>query len=222
MEQVKNILSKLLLRFCLRAYHKLYFVIDKMAVRVHQGVHPKKAFLKYEDWFLENISPNSIVIDIGSNNGFLAKHLATKASQVYGIELSQTHIEEANKNNKAENVSFYHGDATVFDYSLLKRADFITLSNVLEHIEDRVSFIKKIIRANNDETKFLIRVPTLERDWISPYLKSLNMEYFLDPTHYIEHTEQEIRDELGQAGLSINSLTTKFGEYYLVCSIKKS
>lgn len=193
-----------------------------MAVRVHQGIHPKKAFLKYEDWFLENIDANSVVIDIGSNNGFLAKHLAAKACQVYGIELSQTHVQAANKNNKAENVSFYLGDATQFDYSVLKKADFITLSNVLEHIEDRVSFLKMIIKANQDETKFLIRVPTLERDWISPYLKSLNMEYFLDPTHYIEHTEQEIRNELGQAGLEIKSLTTKYGEYYIVCSIKKS
>lgn len=222
MEKLKNTLSKILLKYCLRAYYKLYFIVDKMAVRVHSGVHPKKAFLKYEDWFLEHINENSIVIDIGSNNGFLAKHLSSKASQVYGIELSQTHFDAANKCNQQRNVSFFLADATQFDYSVLKKADYITLSNVLEHIEDRVSFLKKIIKANQAETKFLIRVPALERDWISPYLKSLNMDYFLDPTHYIEHTEQEIRDELRLAGLTIDSLTTKYGEYYIVCSINRT
>ncbi|MEC7275459.1 MAG: class I SAM-dependent methyltransferase [Bdellovibrionota bacterium] len=191
-----------------------------MAVRVHGGKHPKKAFLKYEDWFLENIHDNSVIVDIGSNNGFLANHLATKASHVYGIELSKTYVDIANHNKAYDNITYYLADATTFDYSQLGQVDYITLSNVLEHIQDRVNFIKKIIVLKNPNTKLLIRVPTLERDWISPYLKSLKMPYFLDPTHYIEHTEDEIKAEVAASGLRIESLSTKYGEYYLVCSIK--
>lgn len=191
-----------------------------MAVRVHGGKHPKKAFLKYEDWFLKNIHDNSVIIDIGSNNGFLANHLAKKASHVYGIELSKTHVDIANQNKAYDNITYYLADATTFDYSQLGQVDYITLSNVLEHIQDRVNFIKKIIVSKNPNTKLLIRVPTLERDWISPYLKSLKMPYFLDPTHYIEYTEDEIRAEVAASGLCIESLSTKYGEYYLVCSIK--
>lgn len=189
-----------------------------MAVRVHGGLHPKKEFLKYEEWFLKNIKNGAVVVDIGSNNGFLANHLSPKVSKVYGIELSESHVKNANRNKKADNIEFYVADATEFDFGKFDKVDFITLSNVLEHFENRISFIKKIISSNDKSTKFLIRVPTLERDWISPYLKSLNMPYFLDPTHYIEHTEEEIRNELEVAGLKIESLETKYGEFYLVCS----
>ena len=219
MDYIKNTISKLLLRLCLRIHYELYFIIDKMVVRVHKGKHPKKNFLKYEEWFLKNISNDSTVVDIGSNNGFLAYLLSKKADQVYGIELSESHVEMANK-DKPNNCTFFLADATTFNFSQFKKVDFITLSNVLEHIKDRVTFIKKIIEANNSNTMFLIRVPTLERDWIPPYLKSLGLPYFLDPTHFIEHTESEIRTELNDAGLKINSLETKYGEYYLVCSVK--
>lgn len=220
MNAIKNLISKILLNLFLKIYYELYFVIDKMTVRVHGGLHPKKAILKYEDWFLSQISEGATVVDIGSNNGFLANHLSQKARHVYGIEISKGHFEEANQKKVRENITYFNSDATTFDYDGLGSVDFITLSNVLEHIKERVIFLKKIIGANSKNTKFLIRIPTVERDWIAPYMKSKGMPYFLDPTHFIEHTEVEARQELTEAGLNIESLTTRFGEFYLVCSIK--
>ena len=48
----------------------------------------------------------------------------------------------------------------------------VTLSNVLEHIEKRTSFLKKLIDAFEDkDIKFLIRVPLITRDWLPVYKK---------------------------------------------------
>jgi len=53
----------------------------------------------------------------------------------------------------------------------------------LEHIENRIEFLNKI---KNLAPKILIRVPMINRDWITLYKKELGMEWRLDKTHYID------------------------------------
>jgi hypothetical protein len=96
----------------------------------------------------------------------------------------------------------------------------VTLSNVLEHIENRVDFLRRIVSvvvwSNPASKKFLIRVPALDRDWLSVFKKEVGVEYRLDRTHAVEHTQQQLVEELAEAGLHIESTETRFGEYYLV------
>jgi len=67
------------------------------------------------------------------------------------------------------------------------------LSNILEHIENRVKFLNKI---KNLAPKILIRVPMINRDWITLYKKELGVEWRLDKTHYIEYTLESFEKEL--------------------------
>jgi 2-polyprenyl-3-methyl-5-hydroxy-6-metoxy-1,4-benzoquinol methylase len=147
--------------------------------------------------------------------------LAEKAEYVYGVEIDPRLSEIARCSNSGRNVEFLTGDATTFDFSGCRPIDCVTLSNVLEHIRDRGSFLRSLLSRlpwrDVRHRVFLIRVPTIERDWLSAYKKEVGVDYRLDRTHEIEHTRHELVAELEAAGLAIANFEVRFGEYYVVC-----
>jgi hypothetical protein len=89
------------------------------------------------------------------------------------------------------------------------------MSNVLEHIEERVDFLQGLIKKINPH-RILIRVPLFERHWHIPMRKELGVGYFSDQTHFIEHTLEEFSYEMQQAGLDIISQDIHWGEIWAV------
>ncbi len=109
------------------------------------------------------------------------------------------------------NLSFQHGDALK---DLPSDAfDVIVFSNVLEHIDHRVDFLKTAQTRLNPK-RWLIRVPVFDRHWKVPLRKELGLYYFNDPTHYIEYTRELFYGELEQAGFEIQEYSTQWGEIW--------
>lgn len=209
----------LIIKILMFVHSKSYELIGRFSIKLNKGIHPKHNIIKYKEWFLEKINLKDIILDIGCNRGQIADLLATKASFVYGIDINNNHISYAIRNNLKTNIEYICSDATSYDYALLKKKiNTIILSNVLEHIEQRITFLKKLInQINNRKLKILIRVPTIEREWLAFYKKLLGSEYRLDKTHYIEYTEYEFKKEIQEAGLKIVSFEKKFGEFFVEC-----
>jgi 2-polyprenyl-3-methyl-5-hydroxy-6-metoxy-1,4-benzoquinol methylase len=209
------------LRWAMRLHNMLYDLCGLLAISVNNGAHPKHRQLRYPEWFCERIEPEWVVIDVGCNKGSMAALMSAKAQFVYGIEIIPRLFEEAQETYSACNLQFLLGDATVFDYGSCQQIDCVTLSNVLEHIDERVQFINRLRTClpwrNPQQCWFLIRVPTIERDWLAVYKKELGVEHRLDRTHEIEHTREELFKELADAGLTIKSFDVRFGEFYVVC-----
>jgi hypothetical protein len=89
--------------------------------------------------------------------------------------------------------------------------------------KDRVNFLKNLVIKINwkgNDKKFLIRVPMIDRDWITVYKKDLGLDYKLDRTHFIEYTFQDFQDELLESDIEIKSYFIKFGEIYSICKAK--
>ena len=137
--------AKPLLVISLNLHNFLYRLISILAIELNNGLHPKHRIIKYKEWFLDKISNDEIVLDIGCNTGSLVNIASEKAKFVYGIDINIGHIETAKSKIKKSNIKFFQADATSFDYSKCKSIDVILLSNVLEHIDDRVRFLKKIL-----------------------------------------------------------------------------
>ena len=106
------------------------------------------------------------------------------------------------------------GDAT--KKTIENKFDVVVLSNVLEHIEHRVSFLKDLI-SNTKASTFLIRVPSFDRDWRVPLKKELGIEWRLDVTHEIEYTVDIFLSELSSSGMEAIHLESKWGEIWSVC-----
>ena len=213
--------SKYFLSSLLRLHNKLYDLISMLVLIDGKGIHPKRAIIRYDDWFISKLNPNDIVLDIGCHEGALTSSISQKAKVAYGIELEEHKIIRAKSKYSSKNLLFFHGDATKFNYNELEPISVVTLSNVLEHINERSKFLNSLICTVkwSGKPRFLIRVPTLERDWLSVYKKNRGVEYRLDKTHFIEHTSKEFKDEITSVGLIIESLEIRFGEIYCECSV---
>ena len=196
----------------------LKWVYNELALRYGQGVHVKHKLMNYSNFFQRNITDKDKVLDIGCGYGAVAISIAKnmKSIQLTGVDIDKQKIQKAKKSHNYKNLTFIHGDAFVLEPF---KVDIVILSNVLEHIKDREDFIIKI-KKHFRPSLFLIRVPDFERDWTVPFRKEIGTNYFSDTTHYIEHTENEFRQEMNNAGLKIVTLTKNWSEIWAKCESK--
>jgi hypothetical protein len=161
---------------------------------------------------------------VGCNTGMMSEMMSKKSAFVYGIEIESNLIKEARIKRQKDNNEFICADATIYDYTKCRPIDCVTLSNVLEHIEHRVDFLKKIIKQitwkDEANKNLLIRVPMIDREWIAVYKKELNLEYRLDSTHFTEYTFEQFSKEMQQSGVFILHHHVVFGEIYAICKAK--
>jgi len=163
-------------------------------------------------FFVERVNGDESVLDIGCGNGAVAYDIVTKkGAAVLGIDLNAENIVFAQTRYNHPNLRFIEGDA-------LKNLpegtfDVVILSNVLEHIQDRVGFLRRVGDQINPR-RYLIRVPLFQRDWRVPLKKELGIDYRLDPSHYVEYSQEEFFDELTQAGFAVTHYEVRWGEIW--------
>jgi len=209
---IKKTVRIFLLKIYARCHNHCYKKISKLAKQLEGGVHPKHRIMDYHKFFVDNVDASDDVLDIGHGNGLLAFDVARKAKSVLGIDINH---KETAAMKRRDNLEFIRGDATARDFG--KKFDKIILSNVLEHIEDRVAFLKKL-RGLSDTV--LLRVPMENRDWITVYKKEAGLEYRLDKTHFIEYTPESLKKELEQSGWELVSSRVNWGELWGVLKPK--
>lgn len=201
--------SNLWIKALLKVHNFLYYKISITAVKLNNGIHPKHRIMNYHRYFIDNIEENSKILDIGCGIGVLANSIAKKAEIVLACDINRNSIEMAKSTFKNDNVKFIYADATSYEFN--ENFDYIILSNVLEHIKDRIIFLKKI---KHLAKYMLIRVPMIDRSWLPLYKKELGVEYRLDSSHYIEYTFVTFQKEIENAGLQISSFSIQFGEIW--------
>lgn len=211
-----NSLGKSLTLFALKMLLRMHSFCYRWAGTLSQklekdGLHPKHRIMNYHKFFVDNTGETDTVLDIGCGNGALTYDVAGKAKKVVGIDLDKQNISIANRKYLRENIEYIHGDALTDLPN--DTFDVIILSNVLEHIDKRVEFLKSLKKL---APKFLIRVPMLNRSWIDLYKKEVGLEYRLDKTHFIEYTFDRFKEELTSAGLSVYDYSIQFGEIWAV------
>ncbi len=202
-------LSHLWIKVLLKLHSFLYLKINIAATNLNNGLHPKHRIMKYHQYFIANIEESSKILDIGCGIGAVANSIAKKAGFVLACDINRKSLEIAKKTFKKDNLKFIYANATSYKFN--ESFDYIILSNVLEHIEERIMFLKKI----KPLAKYMfIRVPMINRSWLPFYKKELSIEYRLDSSHYIEYTFDTFQKEIKNAGLQIYSYSIQFGEIW--------
>ncbi|MGR3292443.1 MAG: class I SAM-dependent methyltransferase [Candidatus Scalindua sp.] len=210
---MKKIFYIFLNKLTLRLHNFIYKLSSRFAIKAEDGIHPKHRLMNYHQFFIDNIENNDRVLDIGCGNGALAFDLAKKAERVVAIDMNQQNIGTAKEKYSSGNIEYFIGNVT--NYNFPEEFNVAVLSNVLEHIDNRLNFLRKI---NDLVPKILIRVPMIDRDWITLYKKDLGVEWRLDPTHYIEYTLESLKGELKRAGISLEKYSIQFGEIWGVAT----
>ena len=207
--------AKNLVLWALKAHNFSYSIAGTFSQCLEpDGLHPKHRLMKYHDWFLGHLKKDWHVLDVGCGNGTLTYDMKGSCASIFAIDINPNNIEKAKLQFSKEGISYVCGDATQYSFDM--NFDVIVLSNVLEHIEHRVNFLKRLYAKQNQENSpvLLLRVPMITRDWITLYKKKMGVEWRLDSTHFTEYTLEQLQDELGQTGLEIESYEIQFGEFY--------
>jgi len=193
----------------------IYSQVGQKALAYGKGHHVKHRLTGYVDHFADLASTcEGPFLDVGCGNGELAFAISTRVKEkVVGIDILKSRIDACSKLPERDNLTYTLGDACKVD--LEGEYKTIVMSNVFEHIKDRVDFLKALTQKYRPET-FLIRVPVFERDWLVPLKKELGVEWRSDVTHEIEHTPQEFKDELNSAGLEIIQFEIRWGEMWSI------
>lgn len=87
------------------------------------------------------------------------------------------------------------------------------MSNVLEHIEDRIEFIR-LVEERISPARWLFRVPLCERAWRVPLMEEIGVDFRLDSGHCIEYTQEGFVGELARAGLNVVYMEVRWGEIW--------
>lgn len=222
MKLLLKIIYRIILKFGGRKTLKFFIRISDLSLRMANmlacklegGTHPKHRIMRYHEWFMQRIDKDMDVLDIGSSRGELTIDLSKIAKSVTGVEIDENNYKYALDNNNS-NIEYILGD--INHLSLKKEFDAVVMSNVLEHIEDRAKILNKVNRLIKDDGKLLIRVPAFDRWWWIPYKKEIGVEWRSDVTHFIEYTEEGLKEELKEADFKILSLEKMWGEIYAEC-----
>ena len=207
--------ARWLSRALLRIDQKVYSYLTSFTPAAEGGLHPKHRLMNYHKFFVDNLKEGETVLDVGCGNGALLRDVALKSKAfTVGVELTKNNIISARRRVcDLSNVKVIEVD--VWNYTDDRQFDAIILSNVLEHMDRRPDLLR-FLEQNFKPKKFLIRVPMFEREWLVPYKKELGIEWRLDQTHRVEYREDELRNELNEAGLAIQEIRFKWGEMYVV------
>jgi SAM-dependent methyltransferase len=203
--------------FLLELERYLFVLTGGESCRYGHGIHTKHNHTRYHDFFVERIHPGDKVLDIGCGNGALSFDMALSGATITGIDLNANYIKFGKDRFSHPNLVLIHGDA-LRDLPV-REFEVVVMSNVLEHIEDRINFLTKIRESIKPE-RWLLRVPFYERDWRVPLMEEIGLDYRLDDTHFIEYTREQFLEELDQAGLTVRYLDTRWGEMWCEASTK--
>jgi len=192
-------------------------VINYVAINYGGGIHPKHRLTRYHDFFVENLAPNNKILDIGCGYGAVAYSIAQKVGcSIVAVDISESSINQAIKLHSHPKIFYRVADATNMNTDF--DCDVIIMSNVLEHIENRVQLITKLQQSFNPN-KWLIRVPVYEREWTVPARVECGISPYLDETHFTEYTADSFNEEMKQAGLRVQSMVIRWSEIWARCSV---
>ncbi|OHA59650.1 MAG: hypothetical protein A2589_02215 [Candidatus Vogelbacteria bacterium RIFOXYD1_FULL_46_19] len=204
-------LVRMIINLLARCHNYCHHKIAELASILEGGFHPKHRITQYHKFFVDQVESDDSVLDVGCGIGLLSYKVAQKAKKVVGIDFSEKNINYARNHYQHSNLEFVLGDVTTYKFP--GQFDKIILSNVLEHIDDRVNLLKVLRRISNT---ILFRVPMEDRDWLTVYKKECGLEYRLDITHRLEYRLETIEEELAAAGWKIDKHRVVWGEFWAI------
>ncbi|MEL7669105.1 class I SAM-dependent methyltransferase [Methanobacterium sp.] len=153
--------------------------------------------------FVKNIKWDSY-IDLGCGDGSLLYALNNKGffdgKNVYAVDLSQLRIDKVKKIN--EDFICYISDTCNLKDIKDGSIDFVTTTQVIEHVEDDEAMIKEIRRILNSNG--IVYLSTVFKKRYAWYFYRCNGKWTLDPTHVREYTkDSQLLDIIQNNGFKI-------------------
>lgn len=153
------------------------------------------------------VGKNKKVLDIGCATGYLSQEMVDNGCDVIGIEIDKDAAKIASEICK----KIYVGEASQIIVEVVeKNFDIILFSDVLEHLVDPISILKKSSSLLAKDGSIIISVPNVAYWKIRLMLLFGNFNYskigILDETHLRFFTYKTLRELVIDAGYVIDSI----------------
>jgi len=157
---------------------------------------------------LKNVRAGTEVLEFGAGNGYMTKYMhEALGCEVFAVELDETHIGELDKHTEGYLVGNPDGDIEKYNWVGCGVFDYILFADVLEHLRDPLTVLKKSAELLYEGGSILISVPNVSHNSIIIDLINNNFEYrelgLLDNTHIHLFARKSLLKMVGDAGLKV-------------------
>ena len=120
---------------------------------------------KYVNWVVDKtkLKKNSVVIDVGSNDGTCLECFQSHGYTVCGIDPARKPAEIANQNGVFTINKFFNNDVVDEIIKKYNQVDVVTSQNVLAHVDDLVSVFKNIYKILKVKGYFVFEIGYFKR-----------------------------------------------------------
>jgi SAM-dependent methyltransferase len=198
----------------LRLYLDLAWIFSRFAHEETYNGHrlPEKPGLSF---FTERVAPGRTVLDIGCGHGEITARLLEKNCRITGVDRNRAFIERLAA-RYGDRVELVCDDVFRFlaDHPG-RRFDVAVLSNVLEHFDEPLPFLRDLRPA----ARFLyIEVPDFDADHLNAYRLQAGTDLvYTDADHIYEFDRDEMKALLAQAGWRVLADQYRFGVMQFWC-----
>lgn len=150
------------------------------------------------------VKPDSKILDIGCSSGKLGAALKKEKSvYVVGLDIDKEDVALAIKNLDEAFLTNIEKDSI----DKLGKFDFVIMADVIEHLYDPVSALKKIKQALKPNGKIIFSIPNMANATVRIELLKGRFEYrdwgLLDRTHLHYYDLEEVQRIFRDAGLKV-------------------
>jgi len=196
--------------------YEKYRDIDKQLFNLSRSIKKYKEYKEPEKYpefgsimsiVSEITKKNTLVLDVGCSEGYLAKYLNN--SKVYGLDYNEKAVEEARKFCIEAQVIDLNDISklpkTLFNKNL--KYDYIVFADILEHVLDPEEVLRYFKNFLKDDGRIIISLPNVALWRVRFGLLFGNFDYteygVLDSTHLHLYTFESVRDLISEADLKI-------------------
>lgn len=182
----------------------------KLTGKSKYAIHPKHLIKVEPLWYLKDIKPQDLVLDIGCNNGQHTLKTALKCRQITGLDYDPQQLKIAQNSALDQQIT----NAIFLQYNLEQKLKFkdksfdkILCLDVLEHLVKRDQLLAEIKRILKPNGLAFIAIPNLNTSW-KRLQKQVGLNSFADPDHKIEYVYENLEVMFKKAGFKIISLNS--------------
>lgn len=157
-------------------------------------------------WILKTLTTENAplrILDIGASTGYLGMMLRKNGHHLVGIE---KHAESAEK-ARAHYDSFHLADIETFEFPFQSEFDYLLFADVLEHLRDPVSVLRRALPALKPSGKVIVSVPNVANLFVRLSLLFGRFDYMergiLDRTHLRFFTLRTLKAMMQEASCRV-------------------